>query len=110
MEHVRRIFASVDRAYLIRGWAIGGALFVLLTMVTKVQNAQLTALYAVNTALFPFAKLVWDEIRGVALGQTVLLLPAVLLYVCKLFINAVLWGLSIFIAPMGIFWVWCRDR
>jgi hypothetical protein len=79
MEHVRRIFGSVDRAYLIRGWVIGGGLFALVMMVTRVQNAQLTALYAVYTALLPFAKLVWDEIRRFVLGETVLFLPALLL-------------------------------
>jgi hypothetical protein len=39
-------------------------LFALLLMLTKVHNAQLTALYTINTALLPFAKLIWDEIRG----------------------------------------------
>lgn len=104
------MFGSVDRAYLIRGWVIGGIFFALLLMASGGSNTSLTILYAINTVLFPFSKLVWDELKGFALGQTMLVLPALFLYIAKLFVNVLLWGFAIFIAPVGILWVWYRAK
>jgi hypothetical protein len=64
----------------------------------------------VNTLLFPFAKLVWNNVRDFILGDTVLISSAMFLFMGKFFINGTLWSLAIFIAPIGIGYLWFRNR
>lgn len=114
MQFLRRIFGSVDRAYLTRAYIIGIAIFALYAfgLSRGAQPAPLAIwlVLAVDTLLFPFSKLVWDEVMALLLGRNMFILPAMFLMLAKLVINVALWAGAIFVAPLGILWLWYRSR
>jgi len=114
MQFLRRIFGSVDRAYLIRAYIISFAIFAFYAAIfsrgTHTIYPSAWAFLIVNTILFPFSKLVWDEIMSLLLGRNMFILPAIFLMFAKLIINVALWAGAIFVAPLGILWLWYRTR
>lgn len=114
MPFLRRIFGSVDRAYLIRAYIISFAIFAFCAAIFSRDTHQTHpfewVFFIVNTILFPFSKLVWDEIMALLLGRNMFFLPAIFLMLAKLMINIFLWGGAIFVAPLGILWLWYRTR
>lgn len=114
MEFVRRIFGSVDRTYLVRAYVIGGAIFALhAAFLSNNSNGMAPGMWvymALSTLLFPFSKLVWDELKTLLMGQNMVFMNALLLFFFKLIINVVLWAAAIIIAPLGILYLWARTR
>ncbi len=116
----KRIFGAVEPRYLTRAYLISAALLIYAIWYFATQaNLQLHQkgimfAYAVLSAiLFPFAKLVWDEIRNTIMGNTVLSYDgwAVLVsFVAKIIINVLIWFCAILIAPLGILYLWVRTR
>ncbi|ALR23148.1 hypothetical protein [Sphingobium baderi] len=114
MEFLRRIFGAVDRAYLIRAYIIGGVIFALygsfISYGAKSAPAPIWIVFSISTLLFPFSKLVWDQVMSVMLGRNMFIMNAVFLMFAKLVINVILWACAIIIAPIGILWLWHRTR
>jgi len=111
MNVLRRIFAGVHRPYLIRAYMIGFLFFALIggmALNAKPANIGLIVTSALSTLLFPFAKLVWDELRNLVLGNNMIIMPILVLFPLKLFVNAFLWGAAILVAPLGILYLWFR--
>ncbi|WP_429933039.1 hypothetical protein [Agrobacterium vitis] len=116
MKFLQRIFSGVRPSYLIRSYLI--SLFFFGLMLSTVLNAETktstpigTIVFATSSAvLFPFAKLVWDELRDLAFGNNIIFMNAVFLFILKLFVNVLLWGGAVFIAPIGILYLWFRTR
>lgn len=114
-----RIFGWFDTAYLIRAYVFSGAILAFTFWLyafqldyprSGPQQASLIGLFTACAVLFPFSKLVWDEIKSVLLRGNVLLVNIVVAVPAKLLVNAMLWYLAIFIAPFGIAYVWFRTR
>lgn len=66
--------------------------------------------YVVNTLLFPFAALVWNELKRLVMGDLFIVMDLKLLLGIKFVITCLLWMLAIFIAPLGILYIWLRAR
>ncbi|WP_158011137.1 hypothetical protein [Tardibacter chloracetimidivorans] len=109
MEFVRRIFGAVEPRYLIRAY-IFGALFFAFMMALGPKTPFLIIYFLICTALFPFAKMVWDTAMDTMRGNTIFVMPALILIVLKLFINMMLWCFALFVAPIGIFFLNRRIR
>ncbi|KAB0537746.1 MULTISPECIES: hypothetical protein [Pseudochrobactrum] len=109
-----RILNGVERTYLIRAWLIGACFFALMvTVALQAKNgAQFAPLFyfAICTLMFPFSKLVWDELKNLVMGQNIFLMNALILMMLKLFINALLWAFAPFIAIIGIGYIWYRTK
>lgn len=103
-------------SYLVRSYLIGLIFFALIVVMTfGAENRSGTPIgllvyAALSTLLFPFAKLVWDELRDLAFGNNIVLMNAIFLFMLKLFINLFLWAFAIFVAPLGILYLWFRSR
>lgn len=109
-----RILNGVERTYLIRAWLIAACFFALMAVVAfqnknGVQVAPLIY-FAICTLLFPFSKLVWDEIKALVMGQNIIFMNALILMLLKVFINALLWSFAPFIAVIGIGYIWYRTK
>lgn len=113
MSFLRRIFGSFDKAYLVRAYVIGIAILALYAVILSRGADPIPSpiwfILIVNTILFPFSKLVWDEIMSLLLGRNIFFLPAIFLMFAKLLINVALWAGAIFVAPLGILWLWYRS-
>ncbi|APH56986.1 Hypothetical protein GbCGDNIH6_8247 [Granulibacter bethesdensis] len=105
-------------AYVVRAYVIG---FALLALVAWVRfhapsdhggtDRYLSLAYLfICSLLFPFAKLVWDELRDVALGGNVFFINGLIALILKVFINGLLWAFALFIAPIGLLYLWFRTR
>jgi len=116
MNFIRRIFSGVQPTYLIRSYLIGLIFFALIVgMALSAETKSgtpvgLLAFGTLSTLLFPFAKLVWDELRDLAFGNNVIFMNAIFLFMLKWFVNGFLWAFAIFVAPVGILYLWFRTR
>lgn len=113
-----RTIGALQPAYVIRAYVIG---FVLLGLVAWVRfhapdnhgetDRYLSLAYLFTCSLlFPFAKLVWDELRDLALGGNVFFINGLIALILKVFINGLLWAFAVFIAPIGFLYLWFRTR
>ena len=117
MNFIKRIFGAVQPRYLIRAYVLSAAFMALMVWMMATDGAQplhdratTLAVFGVGALLFPFSKLVWDEIKRVMMGETVFFMNAIILMFLKLVVNLFLWSFSIFIAPLGILYLWFRSR
>ncbi len=110
----RRILSGVRPAYLIRAWLIG-AVFLAIILFFAFQNKNgfpygLVVYSVICTILFPFSKLVWDEMKNLIMGNNIFVMNALMLMLLKYMVNAVLWVFAPFIAILGIGYIWYRTR
>lgn len=116
----KRIFGAVEPRYLTRAYLISLALliyaiwyFATQATLQPHQRGIMLAYAALSAILFPFAKLVWDEIRDTIMGNTVLSYDGwtvLVSFVAKIIINVLIWFCAIFIAPLGVLYLWFRTR
>ncbi len=115
----KRIFGALQPAYLIRAYVISAAFmafmvwfFTYMAKGAPLDHGRIITLvmFGIGALLFPFSKLVWDEIKRVMLGGNVFYLPIIFVLPLKLIVNYTLWCFSIFIAPLGIAYLWLRSR
>lgn len=115
MKFFNRIFGSMNRQYMVRAYVIGVAFFVFLGLIIAGSSDGQTpvvvyVLMGINTLLFPFAKVVWDTLKGFILGDTIIVQSAIGLFVAKYLINGVLWAFALFVVPIGIIYLWIKSK
>ncbi|MBC7168867.1 hypothetical protein [Phenylobacterium sp.] len=116
MAFVSRIFGAIDRTFLARAYVISVAIAGLMLWVVSQADAETKPGYgfyasvAVNAALFPFAKLVWNELRDFLMGDNFVIANAFLVFGMKFFVNFMLWASAMFVAPVGVAYLWFRTR
>lgn len=119
MTFIKSIFGFVSPQYLIRAYLISLVIAVIWFFANQAaleQNSQKILWYGyilVSALLFPFAKLVWDEVRDLIIGNngiTYFGLWAIgVNFMFKAIVNILLWALAIFIAPLGILYLWWKQ-
>lgn len=121
MNFMKKIFRSMDTRYLIRAYVISAALFAYAIWAFSnqvgLQGYQKAIMYgyaALSAVLFPFAKLVWDEIRNTIMGNNTIAYfgwwAIGVNYMLKIMVNAILWFFGIVVAPLGILYLWFLGR
>lgn len=121
MHFIKNIFGSMNRRYVIRAYLISAALFIYaiwyFSSQAGLQGYQKAVMYgyaALSAVLFPFAKLVWDEIRDTIMGNNSIIhfgwWAIGVNYMLKMFVNVLLWFFGIAIAPLGILYLWLTNR
>ena len=56
----------------------------------------------VNTLLYPYSRFVYESIVGFIMGENLFFVNAILMLFVKLTTMAICWSLAIFIAPIGL--------
>jgi hypothetical protein len=118
MTVLRRTFGALRPAYFVRSCVIGlvllGLMIAFITNVAAKDNGgspiAMYSYFGLCTLLFPFAKLAWDELRNLAFGDNVIFLNAGLMLFLKFVINLLLWGFAVFVAPLGLLYLWLQTR
>jgi len=118
MSFISRTFGALRPAYMIRAYVIGAIFFACMVWLRlqtpdahgNTDKVMLLIYLFVCTLLFPFAKLIWDELRNVALGSNFFVMNAVILVFLKLLVNMMLWFFAVFVAPLGVLYLWYRSR
>lgn len=116
MNVLKRIFGGLNTQYMVRAYVIGAVFYALMIFIAFQgekgvgEKSAVLLYFGLCTLLFPFAKLVWDQIKGFILGETFLILPIVFLYPAKLIVNVILFSFAVFIAPFGMAFIWFKTK
>jgi hypothetical protein len=121
MNFIKSIFGGVDQRFLVRAYIISAALlayalwwFSTQAGLQSYQKAVMFGYSILSALLFPFAKLVWDELRDMLLGNNGIVhfgwWAIAVNFVLKIMVNVLLWFFAIGIAPLGVLYLWLRNQ
>lgn len=63
-------------------------------------------MFSFNTLLYPYSRFVYEKIVGFVIGENTLFVNVLLMLVVKVFTMAVCWSMAIFIAPVGLIYLY----
>lgn len=112
MLFLRRTFGALKPAFLFRSYVISGIIFALIVM-TVHPPVGATIVYVADAVLFPFSLFVWTELKAALSGDGAWILHGpliIVLYVAKFVVTVALWAFAIFVAPVGLLYLWFRTR
>lgn len=79
------------------------ALFVFINSTgTHERSIWSYGVFVISTLLYPYSRFVYESIIGFVLGNNVFFLNAVIMMIAKLITMLLCWLLAIFIAPIGL--------
>jgi len=61
---------------------------------------------AINTLLYPYSRFVYESAVGFIMGENVFFVNAIFMLFAKLFTMMMCWGFAIFIAPIGLVYLY----
>lgn len=64
------------------------------------------AIFAINTLLYPYARHAYESIVGYILGDNVIFANVGMVLLVKAFTILLCWGLALFIAPVGLLFLY----
>ena len=112
-----KTFGGLTPSYYIRQ-LIFGSLFAILIL-SVAANSQtglmgkpgLIVMAIVCTLLYPYSRFVYESVVGYVMGENVFFVNAVLMLIVKSFTMAMCWSFAIFIAPVGLAYLyWHNSR
>ncbi|AXV72976.1 hypothetical protein CJO75_02735 [Ralstonia solanacearum] len=109
---IAKTFGGLSAQYYIRQFLFGlilpALIFFALSHGTEPRPVPATtyALFAVNTLLYPYSRFVYESIVGYIMGENVFFVNAVLMLFVKLMTMAICWSFAIFIAPIGLLYLY----
>ncbi|CAE6859087.1 hypothetical protein R75461_07888 [Paraburkholderia nemoris] len=105
-------FGGLSRAYYIRQ-CLFGLIFpamLVLAFTQSPQHASMPAALAfplvVNTLLYPYSRFVYESIVRYVTGNHLFVVNAFLLLFVKLVTMALCWSMALFLAPVGLAWLY----
>ncbi|EPW6985794.1 hypothetical protein ACWOYS_004252 [Vibrio parahaemolyticus] len=104
----RKSFGGLTKEYYIRQFLFGlifTSLFMYMLFTQPKDPGESVALFAiflVNTLLYPYSRFVYEGIFDFIIGKNVFILPVIPMFIAKVATMFLCWGLSIFIAPIGL--------
>ena len=117
---IRRIFTSLKPSFLIRHYVFGLCFTTLYVCIlfkryTFAQNSfeiiMGLSMVTLSLLLFPFATLIYEEIRDTMIGNSVYIINnAFIILFVKLFIKSIIFSFSIPIGILGILYILFRTR
>jgi hypothetical protein len=103
---ISKTLGGLSNAYYFRQFLFGlifPALFYsMLTQSTNGIPGVLITIVIVNTLLYPYSRFVYEKITGFIFGENVFFVNAIFLLVTKFITMYFCWALAIFIAPVGL--------
>jgi len=103
---IAKTFGGLSPQYYFRQFVFGlifPALFFFMSSIgTMPMNATMIVVLAVNTLLYPYSRFVYESIVNFIIGENLFAINALLLLMVKLMTMAICWGSAIFIAPVGL--------
>jgi hypothetical protein len=107
---IAKTFGGLSAQYYFRQFIFGLALtaFILFALSKNPQPMPygMYVLLAVNTLLYPYARFVYEGVIGFIMGQNTFYLNALIMLVFKVMTMAMCWSFSVFIAPIGLVYLY----
>jgi hypothetical protein len=103
-----RTFGGLSREYYFRQFVFG-LIFPAITVFAfthgphpEPMHVSLIFLLIVNTLLYPYSRFVYEAVIGFVVGQNLFIVNAFFMVFMKALTMALCWALAIFIAPIGL--------
>ncbi len=103
-----KTFGGLSSAYYVRQFLFGVVISVFILYVatrdlaTNPLQWRLVVFLVVNTALYPYSRFVYESIVRFMMGDNVFWVNALLMLFVKLITMVFCWGFAVFIAPIGL--------
>lgn len=104
-----KTFGGLSKEYLFRqyffGLVIFGFFFMLATtnpMASSQDKTILIVMGSISLILYPYAHFVYDSVLGFIMGNNEFFVSSIALLIWKIFRMALIFSFSIFIAPIGL--------
>lgn len=103
---IRKTFGGLSLQYYIRQLFFGSLFLALIFSTRALGDGNIdwgvASIFIISTFLYPYSRFVYESIIGYIVGDNVFYINAILMMMVKLFTMAVCWSFSIFIAPVGL--------
>lgn len=107
---IQKTFGGLSTTYYIRQFLFGliFAAFICYTMFMANQEIKLLPLLfvAINQLLYPYSRFVYEAIVEYIMGNNVIFANPILFFSIKLMTMALCWACAIFIAPIGLIYLY----
>ncbi|CAJ0816523.1 hypothetical protein [Ralstonia flaminis] len=107
-----KTFGGLSRPYYFRHFLFGlifpAFLFFFASNAGKPIPYQLILFSLVSTALYPYARFVYEGVMNFILGNNVFFVNAVVMLFAKFSTMLICWAFAIFIAPIGLVYLYFR--
>lgn len=104
-----KTFGGLDKSYYFRHLVFGIALSVLFIFLGSRPSQGLGIgfifMIIINTLLYPYSRFVYESVMGFIMGNNVFYNYAIVMLLAKLFTMILCWVFSIFIAPIGLLYL-----
>ncbi|GHU11387.1 hypothetical protein AGMMS50225_16790 [Betaproteobacteria bacterium] len=112
-----KTFGGLSRAYYFRNFVFG-LIFPAFFIFIKSQSGSgelsgdsglpftFIGVMVISSFLYPYARFVYESIVGFIMGENVFFVNAGFMLVVKMLTMFLCWGFSIFIAPLGLAWLY----
>ncbi|MDD0967711.1 MULTISPECIES: hypothetical protein [Pseudomonas] len=112
-----KTFGGLTTSYYIRQ-LIFGSLFAILILSLAAHSSTglmakpgLIVMSIICTLLYPYSRFVYESVVGYVMGENVFFVNAILMLMVKGFTMAMCWSFAIFIAPVGLAYLyWHNSR
>lgn len=108
-----KTFGGLSGPVYLRHFLFGAAIAALLISISLSGNHKANFGFIVfaliNTVLYPYARFVYESVVGYIVGNNQFYFNAVTFVVAKYFTIAMCWTFAIFIAPVGLVYLFIRN-
>jgi len=105
-EIIKKTFGGLSNQYYLRQLFFGSLLAALIIYAFinggKPIPFSMIALLAINTFLYPYSRFVYESVVGFIMGNNVFYVNAIFMMIMKVFTMMLCWSFAIFIAPIGL--------
>lgn len=113
-DFIAMTFGGLSLPYFLRQLFFGAGMSALIVFMVVQGDAQLRmdqlVLLMVNALLYPYSRFVYEQVIGFLMGDNVFFVNAVMMLVVKMFTMTLCWGFAIFIAPLGLAYLYFYHR
>ena len=111
-EIIKKTFGGLSAQYYIRQLFFG-SLFTAIMIYAVINGGKpiqfnMIALLAINTFLYPYSRFVYESVVGFIMGDNVFFVNAIFMLVMKIFTMMLCWSFAIFVAPIGLAYLYYR--
>ena len=112
---IAKTFGGLTPQYYFRQFAFG-LFFPAFVIYASSQSPTHNALQAgaivvlaINTILYPYSRFVYESVVDFIMGKNVFFVNALMMLIAKFFTMLLCWTLAIFIAPVGLIYLFFRN-
>ncbi|CAJ0731815.1 MULTISPECIES: hypothetical protein [Ralstonia] len=107
-----KTFGGLSRPYYFRHFLFGlifpAFFFFFVSHAGKPAPFPVVLFFIVNTFLYPYARFVYEGVMGFILGSNIFFVNAIVMLFAKFTTMLICWAFAIFIAPIGLVYLYFR--